>query len=200
MEPVIDPEFIAEHRALEPLYLSSDDDLRRSGYSAGPERWTAERSPLVDGIDRDGTFLDVGCANGRLAEDVVRWAAERGHRIEAYGVDLGPRLIELARRRFPGDRFVAADAWEWDPGRRWTFVYAMLDQAPDDMACVWFERLAGWVEPGGRLIVGDYGSRHRGVEPRHVAEVLADCGFDPIGTAAGGEPVVTRFAWVAVPG
>jgi hypothetical protein len=51
---------------------------------------------IVDGIDSDGTFLDLGCANGPLMESVVEWAAERGHRIEPYGVDLAPGLAQLA--------------------------------------------------------------------------------------------------------
>lgn len=195
---IVDPGFMHGQRALQSLYLSSDDDLGRSGFSAGEERWTAERSPLVEAIDRDGTFLDVGCANGRLAEDVVRWAAARGHHIEPYGIDLGTGLVELANRRMPGGRFVAADAWEWEPGRRWTFVYALLDQAPENLICAWIRRLAGWVEPGGRLIMADYGSRSRAVQPRDVGAIFESCGVTPNGTAAGGDPVVTQFAWATV--
>ena len=34
------------------------------------------RRPIVSAIDRDGTFLDVGCANGLLMESLATWAGE----------------------------------------------------------------------------------------------------------------------------
>ncbi len=83
-------------RALEPASLEFDDPLRQSGFSGGRERWVKERSPLIEAIDRSGDFLDVGCANGLLAADVVDWTAQRGLEVIPHGVDLGPDLVSLA--------------------------------------------------------------------------------------------------------
>ena len=59
----------------------------RNPDSRGDEaRWSRARRVIVDAIDRDGTFLDVGCANGLLMESLSSWAAERGHTIEPYGL------------------------------------------------------------------------------------------------------------------
>ena len=189
---------MAEMAALEPAYLRSSDPIVQSGFSSGRERWVAERSPLVDGIASDGEFLDVGCANGLLAQDVVAWAAGAGFRMTPFGVDLGPGLVALARQRLPvvADNFVAADAWTWEPGRRWDYVYSILNCAPKTLWCDWLSRLAGWVEPGGRLIVGFYGSRSRGIVPEDVGAVMGRCGFRVAGESFGN--TITRFAWADV--
>lgn len=190
-------EFLENCRRLESAYLQSDDPIAQSGFSGGRARWIAERSPLVEAIDRDGDFLDVGCANGLLAADVVNWADERGFSLTPHGIDLGSGLVDLARSRLPefADNFVAANAWTWQPDRRWTFVYSLLDLSPRELWCDWATRLLGWVEPGGRLILGSYGSRSRGITPVDVAAVIQGCGLRVEGWSVGGDPVVTRFAW-----
>ncbi|HET7846213.1 MAG TPA: class I SAM-dependent methyltransferase [Acidimicrobiia bacterium] len=195
-----DPSFIQEMESLQGVYLAHDDPIMQSGYFGGRERWVAERSPLVQAIHRDGDFLDVGCANGQLAEDVVTWAAEQGRTVVPHGVDIGADLIELARRRFreQASHFVAADAWAWEPGRTFDFVYSLLDLAPDDLVCPWLERLAGWVRPGGRLIIGSYRERSQPIGPADVSAALAACGFAVSGTATGGDPPSSNFAWVGV--
>lgn len=192
-----DEEFIEEARSLEAAYLQSDDPIVQSGFSGGRDRWVAERSPIIWAIDGDGDFLDVGCANGVLAADVVVWAGQRGHTIVPHGVDLGEGLIELARQHLAdhATNFTVVDAWRWEPERRWRYVYSLLDLAPDDLWCEWIEKLLGWVESGGRLIIGSYGSRSREIEPVDVAEVLARCGMEVVGAASGGDPSVSRFAW-----
>ena len=56
-------------------------------------------------------------------------------------------------------------------------------------------RLAGLVAPGGRLILGAYGSRSRGMTPADPADALERCGYPVAGRSAGGDPVTSRFAW-----
>jgi 2-polyprenyl-3-methyl-5-hydroxy-6-metoxy-1,4-benzoquinol methylase len=70
----------------------------QSGFGGDEARWEAARRPIADAIDRDGTFLDVGCASGQLLESLVEWTP---FQIEPYGLDLAPALVELARRRLP---------------------------------------------------------------------------------------------------
>lgn len=194
-----DTDFVKRARSLEAAYLQSDDPVARSGFGGGRVRWIEERSPLVQATTGDGSFLDVGCANGLLAQDVTSWAAQRGHRIEPFGIDLGERLIDLARSRHPdhANNFLVADAWAWQPSMKWTYVYSLLDLSPTELRCDWLTRLASWVEGGGRLIVGSYGSKSRDIPPVDVAEIMRECGLSVIGGSSGGSPVVTRFAWSA---
>jgi hypothetical protein len=71
----------------ERAYLSAADPRAQSGFHGSPERWEAARRGIVDAIDRDGTFLDVGCANGLLMESVAEWSL---FVIEPYGIDFAP--------------------------------------------------------------------------------------------------------------
>lgn len=153
----------------------------------------------MEAVDRDGDFLDVGCANGLLVSDVVVWASAKGFEVVPYGFDLGAGLVALAQELLEqhAENFLVADAWTWRPGRQWAFVYSLLDLSPTDLWCEWLRRLYGWVEPGGRLIIGSYGSQSRGQLPEHVGEVLPECGFDVAGSSSGGQGPVTRFGWVS---
>jgi len=63
---LLPPEFLARVRALEDAYLASDDPIEQSGFHSGPIRWRAEREPILDAVEGDGSFLDVGWANGYL--------------------------------------------------------------------------------------------------------------------------------------
>jgi hypothetical protein len=139
----------------------------------------------------------VGCANELLAADVVDWTAQRGLEVIPHGVDLGPDLVSLAQRRltFFSANFHVADAWTWDPPRKWTYIHALLDLSPIELRCHWLRRLHRWVEPEGRLIIGSYGGRTPRNDPVDVAEVLRLCGLEVSGSSRGGDPAVTRFAW-----
>jgi len=188
-----DRDFIDEMRALEPAYLQHSDAINRSGFGGGPERWEAERRPLIGAIDRSGTFLDVGCANGWLASCVRGWCSGAGFEIEPFGADIGPELAAEAREILSAAW--VADAWSWEPPRRFTFVYSIIDLAPADLVGDWLTRLASWVELGGRLIVGSYGSVSRRIAPTDVASAIDEVGLSVVGEASGGEGPVTRFAW-----
>jgi hypothetical protein len=54
-------------------YLSGDNPRAQSGHSGDQDHWTQARSLIGDGVDRDGAFLDIGCANGFLLECLVAW-------------------------------------------------------------------------------------------------------------------------------
>lgn len=157
-------DFLAQVASLEPTYLLHDDPIRQSGFGGGAERWRAERGSILEAVTGDGDFLDIGCANGHLAECLVVWASERGIQLTPHGIDLGPRLIAEARRRLPqfAANFHVANGWDWRPGRPFRYVYTLSDCVPPEMLGEYAGRLLDrLVEPHGRLIVGSYGSRSR---------------------------------------
>ena len=193
------PAFLHELTALEDSYLRRSDPIEQSGFHGGPARWRAEREPILDAIPADGDLLDVGCANGYLLECLVAWGRERGLALTPYGLDQGRRLVALARRRLPhlADHFCVGNAWDWEPPRPFRYVYTLLDLVPPDCLPMHLPRLVErFVTPGGRLIVGDYGSRSRGIPARDVAEALRSAGLTVAGIAQARSVQVTRFAWV----
>jgi|TARA_B100000315_G_scaffold257471_1_gene306485 SAM-dependent methyltransferase len=192
--------FLDSARALEQSYLETDDPVRQSGFGGGAKRWRAEREPILDAVEHDGDILDIGCANGHLLECLVSWGRERGLNLTPHGLDLGPRLIDLARLRHPNfaENFHVGNAWDWRPPRRYRYVYMLYDCVPEAYLAECFGRLlAVFIEPGGRLIVGAYGPKTRGVPPFDIAAFIRDAGLTVAGTSGDADPpVAAAFAWV----
>lgn len=147
----------AVQAVVEPVYLAATTAELGSGYDGTPQEWRAARSVVMAAVERDATFLDVGCANGLLMASVHAWGAERGLEVEPYGVEISARLADLARGRYPrwADRIWAANARTWVPPRRFDVVRTGLEYVPADLAPAYVAHLlAHVVTPGGRLVVG----------------------------------------------
>ena len=194
-----DREWYAEIGALlEAGYLAAADAPGGSGKSGGMPSWITGRKPIAAAVDRDGTFLDVGCANGLLLESMVEWARERGHRLEPYGLDLSKRIASLARERYPSwaDRIFEGNALTWIPPRRFDLVRTELEyvpryRAPDLVAHL----LRAVVAPRGRLIVTGYGTD----VAEDVAATLRRWGHRVAGATEGRRAdgrVQVRAAWI----
>jgi SAM-dependent methyltransferase len=175
-------------------YLASDDPRAQSGFRGDEPRWESARRPIVEAIDRDGTFLDVGCANGYLMESVVRWSP---HRIEPYGLDFTPELVELARARLPqwADRIFLGEVVTWEPPRSFDFARTELVYVPEDRHRELVDRLRSYVET---LIVCSYGSRRRNLPTDDVGGRLRSLGFEVAGELEreGREGALLRVAWI----
>jgi len=181
------------------MYLAEDDPIRQSGFGGGAERWRRERSPILEAVDADGEFIDIGCANGHLLECMVQWALEKGIRLIPYGLDIGERLVELARKRQSdyADNFFVGNAWDWSPPKKFKYVYSLHDCVPDDYLEEYIRRLlARFVKPDGRLIIGAYGSRSQKTPPFDLRRFLRSCSIDMSGYTSDGEPPVASFVWI----
>ena len=100
--PEDEPYYAETRRLLEGAYLEAEGPRGGSGFRGDAGRWERARRPIASAIDRDGTLLDVGCANGLLMESLVAWARRDGVEIEPYGLELIPSLAALARGGCPG--------------------------------------------------------------------------------------------------
>jgi 2-polyprenyl-3-methyl-5-hydroxy-6-metoxy-1,4-benzoquinol methylase len=130
----------------------------QSGHSGDAAQWEYSRRLVMDAVDRDVTFLDIGCANGLLMESVARWGGEDGHTVEPYGVDISARLAHLARDRCPqwADRIWTANAATWQPPRRFDVVRTGLEYVPDRSRPAYVDHTLTFLEPGGRLVLGKH--------------------------------------------
>ena len=152
-------------------YLADDDLYRGSGHSGDAASWAVGRRPIAEAIDRPGTLLDIGCANGLLMESMAEWAG-----VEPYGLDFAPELVAEARRRLPqwADRIFLGDALTWEPPCRFDFVRTELVYVPKPRCRECVERLLErFVAPGGRLLVCGYGGDE-------VLALLRDWGYEPV--------------------
>jgi 2-polyprenyl-3-methyl-5-hydroxy-6-metoxy-1,4-benzoquinol methylase len=192
------------HRAIAalivPAYVGSPTLQGGSGHKGSAEEWEWSRGVIVEAIDRSGTFLDIGCANGLLMESVARWGAARGFDLEPYGLDISPELAAVARQRLPvwSDRITSGNALGYTPSRRFDFVRTGLEYVPAPRR----RDLVAWlldhvVAPGGRLIIGKYNEE---VTPRRIEADLRRWGFPVRGTvdrAHRSEPrLAYRLSWI----
>lgn len=182
-------------------YLSSDNPREQSGLGGDAAHWERRRRVLVEAIDRDGTVLDVGCANGLLMETLVGWAEVRGHRLVPYGLDISAGLAELARSRLPhrANHIFVGNVMGWEPPLRFDYVFSGLEYVPaarrPDLVAHLRERI---VAPGGRLAITSYRARGE-VETEPVAERLRSWGLPISGEAVAIDDVTgavaTRVVW-----
>lgn len=189
---------------LETAYLTADNPRGQSGFGGDEARWRMARGVIAESIERDGTFLDIGCANGLLVESVVAWAGEDGHAVEPHGLDISEKLAELARARLPrwADRIHTGNAMTGEPPRRYDVVRTELVYVPEHLRPAFVRRLLDlFVAPGGRLPACSYGSSRRPaplVEP--LDEHLRAWGFTVTGMREARDPdndiPVARVAWV----
>lgn len=185
---------------LERAYLAAPTVYGGSGSGGDGVRWRAKREVIVDGIDRDGTFLDIGCANGLLIESIVAWAAERGRRVEPYGLDLSERIAAEARRRLPhwADRIWSGNAISWQPPIGFDFVRTELEYVPPFRQREFVARLLrDVVAPGGRLLVCQYNPNPPAPPNPPLGPVLEGWGFTVEGEASSGEYAAGRVVTVA---
>lgn len=170
-----------------PAYLAGANPRAQSGSDSDVADWTYKRGLLVDAIDRDGAFIDVGCASGYLLETLAAWARARGFIVEPYGLDIAPELAALARRRLPAwaERIYVGNALDWLPPRRFDFVRTGLEYVPPRRQRDLVMRLLrDVIAPGGRLIIGVYSEEQDATRagPSEEARVAA-WGFRVAGRA-----------------
>src|SRR3954471_23404287 len=107
---------------------------------------TCDRAGVEDGME----LLDLGCGWGSL----TGWLSQRypPARIPAVS-NPGTQRASIEARRLPNVEVVTADANEFDPGRRFDRVLSveMMEHTRNWEALL--GRVAGWLEPGGKLFV-----------------------------------------------
>ncbi|MEV4171234.1 class I SAM-dependent methyltransferase [Nonomuraea sp. NPDC049709] len=123
-----------------------------------------------------GTALDAGCGGG--AEAI--WLASRGWQVTA--ADISSEALARAAERAAASgarerlRWVEADLSVWTPGARFDLV--MTHYAHPAMPQLeFYDRIAGWVAPGGTLLVvghlHTHGSTGHGHHPPAEASATA---------------------------
>ncbi|WP_210594164.1 class I SAM-dependent methyltransferase [Streptomyces sp. GESEQ-35] len=100
-----------------------------------------------------GPVADVGCGPGK----VTAYLAGLG--VPVFGVDLSPRMVELAREAYPGVRFdvgsmTALEAE--DGGLGGILAYYSTHHTPPEVLPVVFGEFSRALAPGGHLMTAGY--------------------------------------------
>jgi SAM-dependent methyltransferase len=119
---------------------------------------------VVEGAG-SGSIADLGCGPGH----VTGWLAARG--ATTIGIDLSPRMIEVARREHPDLEFRVGDLLDL-PASDGEFAavvafYSVIHLVPEELRPA-FAEMRRTLMPGGALLV----SFHVGRELRRVTELL----------------------------
>jgi trans-aconitate 2-methyltransferase len=120
-------------------YRRFEDDRTR------PSRELLARVPLQDAK----LAYDLGCGPGNSTELLV----ERFPQANIIGVDSSPAMLDDARRRLPGTRFIEGDLSVWTPegAADLLFANAVFQWVPDHPAVL--KRLLGSIGSGAVLAV-----------------------------------------------
>jgi SAM-dependent methyltransferase len=106
--------------------------------------------------------VDAGCGDGRT---VGRWQRrlekhELLDRVTLWGIDFSPKMIEAARGRIKGARWDVLDIGSAEAVTTWRTAHGPADLVSAffllvhfDQAVRFFEAVAGFLAPGGRLVM-----------------------------------------------
>ncbi|NBM15172.1 class I SAM-dependent methyltransferase [Streptomyces sp. GC420] len=162
-----------------------------------------------------GPVADLGCGPGRVTAHLA------GLGLTAFGVDVSPRMIELARHAFPGLRFEVGSMTALEIGDEelgGVLAYFSIHHTPPEVLPAVFSEFHRTLAPGGCLMLGTHagdGERWRPARaygghevsyvwyllpPDRIAQLLRDAGFvitarlalEPVG--GGKRPSVALLA------
>lgn len=99
----------------------------------------------------EGRVLDLGCGPGHW----TGWL--HGHGLDVVGADPVPEFVELARQRHPGVEFQLAHVESLEiesASLGGVLAWFSLIHTPPAQLDALLQRIAGWIRPGGGLLVG----------------------------------------------
>ncbi|HVB20705.1 MAG TPA: class I SAM-dependent methyltransferase [Ktedonobacteraceae bacterium] len=176
--------FDANKTLLETAYLAGQQPWQQSGVGLHTQRtaadWETLRRPIADCVDRSGSFLDIGCANGYLLECLLLWVNECGLIIDPYGLDLSEKLVELAKKRLPhfAHHLYVGNAWTWIPPQTFDYVRTELVYVPPELHQQFVSLLLErYLNPRGRLLIAEYRGRQQTAPTVTIDSYLTNMGF-----------------------
>ena len=164
-------------------YLGKDE-LMETGFDGTPKEWEHARKLIAEAIDHDGTLLDLGCANGKLAQDLQKWAKEKSFTLKVFGVDFSPKLVAKAQERFPQnpENFVVGDVNTYSPAQKMDYIrteYVYFSPLTLEHLTQQLKRYFDAIKPGGKLIITFY-QDDKHIDTRDFKSSIEDLGLGKV--------------------
>ena len=179
-------------------YLVHADEFKRSGWSGTSRMWRKAREIILEAVEEDGFFLDVGCANGILVRDLRKWAKEtKGVNLIPYGIDFIEELLLESKIKNSGfeENFKVTDMMDFNPRKKFTFIRTEF-YGPHNNFKIFIKKYINMLAPNGRLIFTFYDSENylfKSIDER-IREMGPKFGYSFLGSAE--VPRVTHVVWV----
>ncbi|WP_441180548.1 class I SAM-dependent DNA methyltransferase [Micromonospora sp. BQ11] len=168
-----DPGWLDDTRTSYDTVAASYADLLRDALADEPfQRGILALFAELVRAQGDGAVADVGCGPGRITAHL------HGLGLDAFGVDLSPAMIEVARRDHPGLRFEVGSMTRLDlvdDALTGLLAWFSLIHVPDDEVPGVLAEFRRVLRPGGVVLLGfhaGHGSRLKtegyGGHPMHV--------------------------------
>lgn len=109
---------------------------------------------VLDGLPLVSLVLDLGCGNGH---PIATFIDSLGHRV--VGVDGSGLMLDEARRRLPGHRWIHSLIQEFDIDEEFDLVIcwdSLFHVRREEWEPI-LSRVARWLKPGGRLMMSSGG-------------------------------------------
>ena len=113
---------------------------------------------ILDRFRPAGDVLELACGTGHWTPRLFR------HARTVTAVDASAQMLAIARARLRGEavRFVQADIFTWQPGRRYDVVFAFwLSHVPPARFGAFWSLVASSIRPGGRVLFLDDNAQGR---------------------------------------
>ena len=173
-------------------YLAHDNPRGQSGHGGDAFHYMYSHLPIIHAVTKNGTFCDIGCANGHLLEMVHKWVSGIGFDLQMFGVDISEGLIELAQRRLPHWRnnFYVGNSHYWKPEKKFDYIHTRGElvqlEVPSvtpkrkrtfDSRMIFEHFMKNYLVDGGRFIIGPYWYENED----NVLNGLLSWGYTPSG-------------------
>lgn len=141
------------------------------------EFWSATRAFITNAIDKSGTILDIGCANGFLLACLCEWLQQKSLTLIPYGIECDPSILrckQLFPHLFDVNHFIQIDLQTFlsSPStetpafpRQFDYIYWNVWEDGCDLEEEYQERwlckLCSMTSLGGKLLLGLYGTKEK---------------------------------------
>lgn len=143
------------------VYLNHKEPYAQCGHTGNEQTWVYSRiMPLLEVLNKNGSFIDVACANGYINESLFKWTNNSPIDIEYYGVDISKELIDIAKQRMPqfADNYYVANVDGFIPPKKFDYVRILaISFIPEYKHKNFVDSLFNdYLKNTGRLILGPY--------------------------------------------